>query len=179
MRATDDLRAEHRGVLRMSGILEKVAARAREGEELPAADGKGIVEFLRVFVGGCHHLKEEQFLFPAVQAAEPDVRQLIAELLAEHEEGRVLAAAFAGAAEGSGSSRIQELAEASSSYAALLRRHVEVEEHRLFSEADRVIPIPQQEHLEEEYERVEEEVVGAGRHEAFHAMLEDMERRYA
>ena len=181
MRATEDLRAEHRGILRLCGILEKVAVHTLGGEELPLDDGKGIVEFLRVFVDGCHHFKEEAHLFPAVRAADPDsgTQALIEELLAEHEEGRALAAVFAGAAQGALSPKLQELAEAASAYAALLRRHIQVEEDRLFSEADRVLPAAQQAHLEDEYERVEEEVVGPGRHEAFHAMLEDLERRYA
>ena len=179
MRATEDLRAEHRGILRMCGILEKVAVHSRGGEGLPGKDSEGIAEFLRVFVDGCHHFKEEAHLFPAVGAAAPDLRPLTEELLGEHEEGRALAAIIAGAAKENRSSVARDLAEAASAYAALLRRHIRVEEDRLFSEADRVLPPAQQANLEKEYERVEEEVVGSGRHEAFHAMLEDLEGRYS
>lgn len=39
------------------------------GKNVPAEELKGIMEFLTVFVDKCHHGKEEDFLFPALEAA--------------------------------------------------------------------------------------------------------------
>jgi hemerythrin-like domain-containing protein len=180
MQATDDLRAEHCGVLRMCGILEGIAERARAGEVPPAEDTRDIIEFLTVFVDGCHHHKEEELLFPALeQPADDRVKSLVEELEAEHDEGRAQVAALTRAVDEPADQGAAALAEASAAYAALLRGHIETEEEEVFEVADRILPEAEQTRLESEYERVEREVVGPGRHEAFHAMLDDMSARYA
>lgn len=182
MQATDDLRAEHRGVLRMCAILDAVALRVRDRGRLPSAeDVDSIEEFLRVFVDQCHHHKEESLLFPALAAVGPRTEGLISELLAEHQEGRSLvdglgsAATAATAAESDGGAGWAASAE---TYTTLLRQHIAKEEERLFPEADSLLAPGEQARLAEEYERVEEDIIGGGRHEAFHALLEDLAGQY-
>ncbi len=69
MTATDDLRAEHEGILRMLGVMRALATRIEAGGTVPAAELAGILDFLKIFADKCHHGKEEDILFPALEAA--------------------------------------------------------------------------------------------------------------
>ncbi|HVP22916.1 MAG TPA: hemerythrin domain-containing protein, partial [Conexivisphaerales archaeon] len=65
----EDLRAEHEGILLMLRILEGVCARLVPGGRLDVTHLDQIMEFFVVFVDKCHHGKEEEFLFPALEEA--------------------------------------------------------------------------------------------------------------
>lgn len=190
MKATADLWEEHKAVLRMLTILEGLVARMGKAQAPPADDLQKVVEFLRVFVDRCHHGKEELLLFPALrQVADVDTQRLIDRLLDEHEEGRghvaalAATAGFAPAAEPATQASLacrpgEEAEYAISGYIALLRPHIAAEQKALFPTADAILPEEVQEELERGYERVETEVIGAGRHEDFHALLHELHERY-
>jgi len=174
MKATADLRSEHKGVARMLGIMDAMAARARRGEHVELDDLEHVIEFLRVFVDTCHHTKEEQLLFPAIRAtgmisAEPT----LALLLQDHVHGREGVARIHAAL-----TDLPELADALTAYTTLLRAHIAREEADCFDVADRELPTAVQEELEQGYDRIEAEVVGGGVHEAFHALLERLGEAY-
>ena len=67
MKATDQLRDEHKGVLLMLAILEKVSAKIEKEGSLDKDHLEGMLEFFSVFVDKCHHGKEEDLLFPAYE----------------------------------------------------------------------------------------------------------------
>lgn len=182
MNPTDDLRAEHKGVLRMLSILDAMAVRARAGDCPDPADLAESMEFLRVFVDQCHHTKEEQLLFPAMRGeglteAEPTIELL----LAEHDTGRATAGRLGDAVDAvaaEGRPACPSLLGAIAEYSALLRHHIEVEERDCFDCADRELSPEATGTLEEGYERIEREVVGEGRHEQFHEMLDRLAVKY-
>ena len=58
----------------------------------------------------------------------------------------------------------------------LLRGHIQKEERVLFPMADEVLSADDQRSLEESFERIETEVMGAGVHERYHQMLDELER---
>lgn len=191
MKATADLRKEHQAVLQMLLVLESFLARAGQGQILPIDDLRESVEFLKVFVDRCHHGKEEQLLFPAVrELANPDTLRLVDQLLAEHEEGRghvtTLASStgFASAAQEGATQTFpacrpgEEVEYAISGYVALLRPHIAAEQKVLFPLADQILPKEIQEELEKGYQRLEDELIGSGRHEALHSILSDLKKRY-
>jgi hemerythrin-like domain-containing protein len=182
MTATADLRSEHAGVGRMLGIMDSMAGRARAGGRLDVGDLEQAIEFLRVFVDQCHHTKEEELLFPAMRAANmTSAEETIVILLADHVEGRQavthIAAATRRLAE-SDDSASTDLAEAISGYTRLLHDHIRREENDCFRMADHELPAAVQEELAEGYERVEREVVGEGRHEAFQILLDRLSSEY-
>lgn len=166
----------------MLDIMDAMSERLRAGGKVEADDLAQTVEFLRVFVDQCHHTKEEQLLFPAMRAARmTSAEETIVSLLADHTVGRGLVARIAEAArrlaEGDDFGNVQ-LAAVLSECAQLLRGHIRREEADCFDPADRELPVAVQRELAEGYERVEREVVGAGRHEAFHAMLERLSQSH-
>ena len=63
-------------------------------------------------------------------------------------------------------------------HAALLREHIIKEDRVLYPLADRILTQEQQHALEEGFEHIERDVVGEGRHEAFHRMLDELEGVY-
>lgn len=62
--------------------------------------------------------------------------------------------------------------------AALLGPHIEKEDHILYPMADRLLTEAKQKELEKEFARIEEEIVGRGIHQKFHALLEELSGLY-
>ena len=187
--ATEDLHSEHAEVLRMVRILEALRPLISQGEALPSEDWTDILGFLRVFVERCHHGKEEKVLFPAMlPVAGQETRALIEHLLDEHEQGRALVASLASATgvehvPAAGSPREREFdagsaAEAIDLYAALLRPHIVNEERHLFPAADEILAPEVQIKVQEDFDRIEEEVIGPGQHEALELTVERLTDLY-
>jgi hemerythrin-like domain-containing protein len=182
MSATGELVAEHGGVKLALRILAKMCDRLEAGKGVPAGHLEEMLDFLKVFVDTCHHGKEEQHLFPAMEAAGvPREGGPIGRMLLDHEEGRALIRSmtaaerrYAAGEAGAGS----DFAAAARGYAILLLAHIDREDHVLYPMAEARLSPETMEALETAFEAVEEEVVGRGRHEAFHAMLERLATEY-
>ncbi|MGC8735904.1 MAG: hemerythrin domain-containing protein [Dissulfurimicrobium sp.] len=89
MDAINDLKKEHEGIRLMLQVLQAVSRKLGRGERINAQHLGGIMEFLSIFVDKCHHGKEEEFLFPALEASGiPREGGPIGAMLAEHDQGR-------------------------------------------------------------------------------------------
>lgn len=179
MTATADLRSEHRGVVRMLEIMDRMSQASSRGQVLEIQDLEQVIEFLRVFVDKCHHAKEETLLFPALrEAGIVAIDEVLTGLSDEHVRGREtvarLAATVQSARDGDSSAH-QALAAIMTDYATLLRSHIRREEDDCFDVADSELPATVQRELESGYDRIEDEVVGNGVHEAFHALLDRLD----
>lgn len=182
MRATEELVTEHGAIKRMLRIIDEVSRRLDAGEPVATEDLEGIVEFIRVFADKCHHAKEEGHLFPAmVQRGVPAESGPIGVMLYEHDLGRehvrAMGEALAGAARGERAAA-QAFSEHARGYAGLLRDHIAKEDSILYPMAERVLDSAEDDRLFEAFERVETDVVGQGRHEEFHRMLDRLEETY-
>ncbi len=182
MQVIDELKKEHEGIMQMLLILEAVAGRLEREEPVPAGDLEAIVEFLAVFADRCHHGKEEKHLFPALKKAGlPPEGHPVEILLAEHRKGRELIAAMkqglarikSGDAEGG-----RAFAEAASRYMDLLELHIEKENSVLFPLAETRLDPRRDPELLAAFEKLEEEEIGSGRHEAFHALLRRLKKTW-
>jgi hypothetical protein len=69
MKATEQLRNEHEGIKLMMHILWKLSGKLEAGEEVDPEHLEKIIEFFRIFADKCHHGKEEDLLFPVLEAA--------------------------------------------------------------------------------------------------------------
>lgn len=182
MKATDELKAEHEGIQLMLRILEAVSSRLADGQAVPEADLSGIAEFLTVFVDQCHHAKEEEFLFPALETVGiPNKGGPIGVMLSEHEQGRQLVAQFKASLERFLSGDKQAAADIRPTvrqYADLLNAHIEKENQVLFAMADSKLDANKDNELFEAFERLEIERIGLGKHEEFHALLDRLQDTY-
>lgn len=182
MSPTGQLKKEHEAIRRMLNVLDTICERLDVNEAVDPNHLAKIVEFFKVFADKCHHSKEEALLFPAMeQAGIPRNGGPIGVMLLEHDTGRGY---VRGMAESAGRYRLGvtedgvRFAEHGRDYIALLSQHIDKEDNILFPMADRVIPVETKDTLLQEFERVEEEVVGAVKHEEFHALLEELSQTY-
>jgi len=181
MNVTAELTHEHDAILVALEILERICRRIDDGGEFPAEDLSAILDFLRNFADGCHHAKEEQHLFPALNAAGlPAEGGPVGVMLAEHDLGRKYIREMAAALGGDGSPASPgAFARSARAYANLLRAHIRKENTVLFPMAERFIPPATKARIGEAFARLEEEKTGKGVHDRYHAMLRDLGARYA
>lgn len=182
MKATDELKKEHEGIELMLRILGAISDKSARGEEISVQHLVDIMEFLTVFVDKCHHGKEEEFLFPALEAA-GIAREggPVGVMLHEHEQGRKLVAKLKRAVSGlrtGDQSAAAGIAETGNQYIALLTDHIAKENNMLFIMADERLDGFQDERLVEAFEKLERDRIGIGKHEEFHALLEQLQGVY-
>ncbi len=72
----------------------------------------------------------------------------------------------------------QLIADALLKYVALLRNHIQKEENILFPMAEKVLSDQKQNEVFEQFENIEEEVVGHGVHKQLHELLKQLKNTY-
>ena len=134
------LRNEHKVILRVIDVLQRLVIRFEQGNGFEKASLRRCVEFFRHFADACHHAKEEDLLFPALeQRGMPRDGGPIGVMLYEHTLARgftksmaeALDACDAGDAGGEG-----RFCEAAKEYIELLTNHIGKEDNCLFPMGD-------------------------------------------
>lgn len=178
MKATDELKKEHQGIELMLRVLQAIADKLGRGEQIGSGHLDDIMEFLSIFVDKCHHGKEQEFLFPALEAA--GVTRdggPIGVMLSQHEQGRKLVAKLKNAVTGYKSGDNADAASAQliiNEYVALLTQHIGKENTVLFPMADAKLDSNKDAELFEAVEQLERERIGVGKHDEFHALLNQL-----
>jgi hemerythrin-like domain-containing protein len=182
MKATQQLKDEHEGIRLMLRILERVCERIEEGREADPEHLPQMLDFFRIFVDKCHHGKEEDHLFPALEAVGvPREGGPIGVMLMEHQMGRERVKAMGQAVEDGRENKpdaSRRVGQESRAYISLLNQHIEKENNVLFPMADQRLSVRKQEELFEAFERLEVERIGIGKHEEFHKLLEHLSGIY-
>jgi len=181
MKPTEELMEEHEAILGILDVLDEISSQIERHAPFNTDDVARIVDFLRRFADGCHHAKEEQHLFPALeQAGVPRENGPIGMMLSEHDLGRKHIAAIAAACEKCvrGEEASGEIASNARAYARLLRDHINKENRVLFPMAERFLSLEVQERLSGAFAHLEEVEIGRGVHERYHAMLHELQDEY-
>lgn len=166
MRPTEILRAEHRVIEQVLDCLAVVSARARSAQTIDRESSEAILEVLSTFADKCHHGKEEDLLFPALERAGMNPGQgPTAVMRMEHVQGRGHIAAMREAMADNSASAARSYSEAADAYVALLRQHIQKEDHCLFGMADSLLSAEVQENLVHQFETVEVQKMGHGTHQ--------------
>jgi len=181
MKATQTLKHEHDVIRKALQVLDAFAALVAAGDMPPERDIAGLLEFFTDFTDGCHHVKEERILFPALEAAGlPHGQGPLAVMLEQHDSGRrlvgVLRAELPALAREARSR--ERFAAAAREYAALLEQHITIENEVLFADADALLSVERDLEIVAAFERHEELEMGADVHRRFHRMLDDLGQRY-
>lgn len=182
MKPTRELIAEHDGVLLALQILEKVETALAANDAQAVEDLDQLLDFLRVFVDRCHHGKEEDVLFPELERR--GVKRdggPIGVMLMEHEAGRGHVRAMSEGLDRlrrADAGAVTAILERARAYRELLQGHIHKENTILFPMADRLVPDEAAAKIVEQFEEIERDRVGAGKHEAYHAMLHTLKDRY-
>jgi hemerythrin-like domain-containing protein len=177
MEPLEELREEHGGIMKVFSILQGLTLNLEQHNPEAVDDLRRILEFLTVFVDQCHHAKEEEFLFPAMEKAHTKNGHLIEELISEHEKGRKMVVtldATLGSTSRGGEQDTDQLVKTIQEYIQLLRTHIRKENGILFPEARELFSDSDRQVMAREFEELEEKRIGKGRHEAFHRMIEEL-----
>jgi len=171
---------EHRAVERVVGVLEKAATAVRDGGEPDVRLFEMAVDFFRNFTDCCHHGKEEQALFPALEKkAVRRERGPIGVMLSEHDEGRARIAgmldALAMLKKGDEPGRDLLVREALA-YAEMIRAHIEKEDGVLFPLAERLLDDSEKRAMVERFGEIEREHMGGGARGRYQGLIEEIER---
>jgi hemerythrin-like domain-containing protein len=153
---------------RKNGKLDKIAA-------------EQAIDFIRNFADGCHHAKEEDRLFPAMEAkGVPRQGGPIGVMLIEHKYGRAFVKGMVEhleKASAGDSHAISEFARHGLGYAELLKQHIHKEDHILFPMADRIMSSDDERQLMTQFDDAEAKA-GEGTHERLLEIAENLARRY-
>lgn len=174
-KVTQVMSDEHRVIERVLTAVDQLTKRpAKESLEL----WKKALDFIRGFADGCHHYKEEQVLFPALEEhGIPRDGGPVGMMLIEHEEGRSYVRAMAeavGQIEAGKQGKEEALFENARSYLRLLHEHIQKEDDVLFVMANDVIPTDKQPELLNRFENYEAEEMGKGTHEKYLKIAEEL-----
>ncbi len=182
MTPTEDLMHEHKAIKVMLSIMSKIAENIKANKGLDTEEVEKIVDFLKTFADKCHHGKEETALFPAlVLAGMPEENGPIAVMLHEHTIGREHIKEIStnvGNLKTGDSNSGELLAASLTNYVNLLENHIYKEENVLFPMADNTLSGQKQKEISEQFEKIEEEVVGHGVHEQYNELLEQLKNKY-
>jgi hemerythrin-like domain-containing protein len=181
VQATRTLKHEHDVIRHALAILDAMAGRIARNDPPPAADVDGLLDFFTTFADGCHHVKEERILFPALEAAGlPHGQGPVAAMLDQHEQGRRLVAALRREqpALGADAEARSRFAAAARDYVALLEQHITIENEVLFPGADALLSEDRDREIAAAFDRHEAVEMGADVHRRFHRMLDDLGPRY-
>ncbi|HEY5647910.1 MAG TPA: hemerythrin domain-containing protein [Nitrospiria bacterium] len=180
--ATEQLKKEHDAIGTMLRILEVVVKKIQDGQKVDREHLGEIVDFFRGFADRCHHGKEEEIFFPALEKAGiPKEGGPIGVMLQEHDQMRAFMKGLAGAVErfrGGEDGAASEIVRHAKDYAAMLRGHIDKENQVLFKMAEMHLSPEEEKELAERFEAMETEKIGAGTHERLHGVLERLEGIY-
>ena len=182
MKATQQLKDEHEGIKLMLNVMETICTDLEKGKELNRNHFGKILDFIKGFADKCHHGKEEDVLFPAlVNHGMSKEGGPIAVMLHEHQLGRdhikSLSSAFEELKRGN-KPAITNIISSSRSYIELLRNHIEKENNILFMMADKVLNEKEQSIVFDDFEKLEIEKIGPGKHEEYHGLLKELKNIY-
>jgi len=183
MQPIKDLKMEHDAVQMTLRILDKICQQIeKSGEIIDFQHLDQLLEFFKVFVDKCHHGKEEELLFPALEnVGVSRERGPIEVLLHEHQQGRdhvqAMNAALSQYKKGNRKA-VAEFVKTAKGYISLLNQHIDKENGVLFPLAEKHLSEQEQEKLWEGFEMIETQKIGVGKHDEFHKMLDKLESVY-
>jgi hemerythrin-like domain-containing protein len=183
MKPIEDLKTEHEAVKITLKVLDRILSDAEiSGQFTSPRHLEELMEFFQVFVDQCHHSKEEELLFPALQEIGVSKEDgPIGVMLHEHQLGRdyvaKMKAALVNYNNGAQGAR-QDLIRHGKAYIKLLVEHIDKENTVLFPLAEKHLSSKKQGELWAGFEKIETDKIGEGKHEAFHAMIESLHANY-
>jgi len=151
MKSIEILMNEHRLIEQVLSCLEVITNHADQEGKIDRESARQIIEFLQTFADHCHHGKEEDRLFPAMERnGFPREGGPTGVMISEHQQGRgyirFMVEAVATEEKGDRSAS-KWFVQNARGYIHLLRNHIYKEDHCLFPMADQALNPEEQEVL--------------------------------
>lgn len=177
--ATKVLKDEHRIIERALKILELACNRLKKNKVSPEVFNN-LLDFIKFFADKCHHGKEEEVLFPTLEAKGiPKEGGPIGVMLAEHEEGRAYVknlSEFVKRYYNGDEAAINGIITNALSYINLLTQHIQKEDNILYPMGENFLNDEDHEKLIEKFEEIERERIGFKEHEKYVKLIEKLEK---
>jgi hemerythrin-like domain-containing protein len=176
------LRDEHAAITTVLGYLDRASTALEQGRHLEPGIFRDMLKFFTLFVGQCHHGKEEQILFPLLRHKSTTTDAVIGQLEKEHGQGVELADGYAAAVAAyaaHGLAAAGPLAAAARAYAAYLRRHIAYENEQLLAHLEQMGSPGALAAALGSFDQFEDNVMGVGTHEQLHRMIDTLGPRLA
>lgn len=183
MKPAEILRDEHELIRLGLNLLSRMCERMDKGEKVELLHLEKVIEFIAVFADECHHGKEEELLFPAMEAGgvQREGGPLCA-MLMEHQMGRHCMNGMKGALadmkkekEKAGVSFVRHTID----YLNILSQHIEKENHCLFPMIEMVLSPEKQSELAEDFMNLEITKIGRGKRQEFERCLNELQIIYS
>ena len=87
MEALRIITEEHQNLWRIATTIDQVADEMEAGGPADAAFFNSVFDYIDQFMDGCHHAKEDDYLFPALRARSAEAAAVLDRLQAEHRNG--------------------------------------------------------------------------------------------
>jgi hemerythrin-like domain-containing protein len=179
----DILLDEHKFVERVVNLVEKIRDKLQDEKEVPATVFWKLVDFRRNYSDIIHHSKEEDVLFAKMQdyaeKLPTAVKDQMAVLIDEHLQGLDLAndmhKAIRDYRRGLTSAR-KRILRAVTSYAELMKPHVQSEENDVFPAMVNVLSKAEKDQMKADFSRFDDLVGGAEAHRRYERLVADLER---
>jgi hemerythrin-like domain-containing protein len=181
MKSVDQLKNEHEGIKIVFRVLRKMCQSLQSSQTIETNHFEGILEFFEIFVDKCHHGKEEDLLFPAMEQAGIPRQGPIEVMLSEHITGRghIKSIRRKFARFQSGDTAVSEaLADECEQYILLMLDHIYKENNILYPMGETRFTKEIDDKLYQDFKILENERIGTGRHDAFHQMIDQLTQIY-
>ena len=181
-KASQVLKDEHKIILRVIDVLRRLVAKSESGQGFEHASLLQCVEFFRLFADACHHAKEEDLLFPALEARGMS-RETgpIGVMLYEHTVARQLTREMGDALdaiERDSNSNSDVFHAPARKYMELLTDHIFKEDNILFNMGDQVLDASDQESLCGKFCEVGCRAFGGKKKEELELIATDLEKAW-
>ncbi len=176
MSATTSLRRDHDVIEKVLKALEATVSLFKEGNDIPMDVLKDTLDFVTNFIDKCHHSKEENGLFPALnERGLPKEQGPIAVMLMEHEEGRRLVKMLKDAIDRytNDSNAKNDIIKIMENYIALLTQHIWKENNILFNLADSILS-DKADDMTSKLDDIIEEKIGKDKNEEYMQIAEKL-----
>lgn len=173
---------EHDVILTMLSVMEEIADRLEKGMEISTQDIDQSIDFVKEFADRCHHGKEENILFPAMEEAGiPRSGGPIGVMLNEHDLGRNfisgLSESFFRYVNGD-KEALPGIVSNIRGYVDLLSHHIAKENQILFQIADAMLPDESKNKLNHQFKEFQRTSIGEERYQNYQKLSEDLADKY-
>ncbi|MFT3751332.1 MAG: hemerythrin domain-containing protein [Paludibacter sp.] len=181
MTLTENLISEHKDIIELLGIMNKIANNIESNKVFYTSDVEDIIKFLNFFIDKSHHSKEDIFYQELSVTETTDENVLISVMLYEHVLARKYLNDIKSCIENCkvGNNFSHELlSESLINYVKLIKNHINKEENIIFPIAERVFPPEKQKKMLVKFEEIEARIEGQGFQEHYHKLLKRLKNNY-
>ncbi len=140
LHALDIIQNEHRNLWRIATTMDIVADELENGKPVEAHFFYALFDYIQEFMNGCHHAKEDQYIFVAMRKRDPQrSAEITAKLEGEHEDDPVYLQKLRLLVTKGDLNNNAEFITSLRHYADVLKKHVRTEEKYAFPLAREIL----------------------------------------